>query len=278
MQMWLLLRRGVVSQWRNTQYNGMRFGIAFALPWILGSLYWGRGKERNSMVGLMDIMGVIFSGALFLPMTNLMMIMPQVMNERVVFYRERASGMYSPVVFAAVQSMSEMPFVFLESVLYVVIMYCTVQFEFTAAKALWFWLYIWFALLVCTFMGMGFMNLSPNMPAAIASCSGLVLLWNLFCGFLIYRRDIKPWYLWAYYGNPITYIIYGCIITQLGDVWDEQVELGEGLAMPVAAFVKENFDYDYGMRGWMVLILVGFVALLRIASYFGIIRLNFVNR
>jgi hypothetical protein len=46
MQLTLLLRRGLVSQWRNSPYNGMRFGIAFALAWILGSLYWGRGADR----------------------------------------------------------------------------------------------------------------------------------------------------------------------------------------------------------------------------------------
>ncbi|GIL92378.1 hypothetical protein Vretifemale_19894, partial [Volvox reticuliferus] len=121
-------------------------------------------SRRNSIVGLMDIMGAIFSGVLFLPMTNLMMVMPQVMAERAVFYREKASGMYRPAVFAAAQGLAEMPFVFLESILYVVIMYCTIHFEFTSEKALWFWLYIWFALMICTFMGMGFMSMTPNMP------------------------------------------------------------------------------------------------------------------
>ncbi|GIL92366.1 hypothetical protein Vretifemale_19890 [Volvox reticuliferus] len=277
-QLWLVLHRALVSHCRNTTYNGMRFTIAFALAWILGSLYWGRGMKRNSIVGLMDIMGAIFSGVLFLPMTNLMMVMPQVMAERAVFYREKASGMYRPAVFAAAQGLAEMPFVFLESILYVVIMYCTIHFEFTSEKALWFWLYIWFALMICTFMGMGFMSMTPNMPAAIASGSALVLLWNLFCGFLIYRKDIKPWYLWAYYGNPITYIIYGCVTTQMGDVWDEHVDLGNGAAMPVAAYVRDTFNYEYSMRGWIVLILIGFMAVFRAATYLGITRFSYQSR
>ncbi|GIM17322.1 hypothetical protein Vretimale_19858, partial [Volvox reticuliferus] len=45
-QLWLVLHRALVSHCRNTTYNGMRFTIAFALAWILGSLYWGRGMKR----------------------------------------------------------------------------------------------------------------------------------------------------------------------------------------------------------------------------------------
>ncbi|EFJ46421.1 hypothetical protein VOLCADRAFT_93195 [Volvox carteri f. nagariensis] len=209
------------------------------------------GVPRSSLLGVLDIMGALFSTALFLAMTNCLTIMPVTMSERAVFYRERASGMYSSVVFAAAQGLAEFPYLFVQSVVYVIIVYCTTQFEFDSSKALWFWLFIWLNLLCFTYLGMGCMNLTPNMPACVAMTSFAVLLWMLFCGFLIYKDDIKPWWLWAYYFNPATYSIYGCIVTQLGDVTDEQIAIGQDKYMSVADFVDTTFGYKW-VLGWGV--------------------------
>ncbi|PNH11224.1 Pleiotropic drug resistance protein 6, partial [Tetrabaena socialis] len=232
----------------------------------------------DTVLGVMDVMGVMFTSTLFLSMTNLLMVMPVVAADRSVYYRERASGMYHAAAFAWAQGVAELPFLFVQSVVYVVIVYCTVHFEFTAAKMMWFWLYLWLDLMLFTFMGVAAMNIAPNMPAATAGCSFLILLWNLFCGFLIYRRDIKPWYLWAYYFNPPTYIIYGCVTTQMGDLTDTLIDTGEGVMTSVAQYVADTFDYDYNMRGWIVLILVGFIFACRGLAYFGLMRLNFQRR
>ena len=62
-----------------------------------------------------------------------------VASDRAVFYRERSSGMYGSLVFAAAQGFAEAPFLFVQSVVYVCIVYSTTQFEFDSAKAMWFW-------------------------------------------------------------------------------------------------------------------------------------------
>lgn len=40
-------------------------------------------------------------------------------------------------------------------------------------------------------------------------------------------QQIRDWWIWAYYFNPATYTIYGCVVTQLGDVTDEYIQVGE---------------------------------------------------
>ena len=45
---------------------------------------------------------------------------------------------------------------------------------------------------------------------------------------MIYRSEIKDWWVWAYYWNPATYVLYGTITTQLGDVTDEYLQLSPG--------------------------------------------------
>ncbi|GIL67171.1 hypothetical protein Vafri_20606 [Volvox africanus] len=277
-QLYLLVQRFLISYWRNPAYNLLRLVVTVLLGLALGTLYWDRGMKRSTLLGVLDIMGALFTTSLFLAMTNCLVVMPVVMSERAVFYRERASGMYSSVVFAMAQGLAEFPYLFVQSVVYVIIVYCTTQYEFDSAKALWFWLFIWLNLLCFTYLGMGCMNLAPNMPACVAMSSFAVLLWNLFCGFLIYREDIKPWWLWAYYFNPATYSIYGCIVTQLGDVTDELIDVGGGKLMSVADFVETTFSYQYDMRGWLVLIMISFIVLFRSFSYIGLSFLNFQVR
>lgn len=45
----------------------------------------------------------------------------------------------APVTATARQGIAELPFLFVESILYVVVVYCMVHFEFNSIKALWFW-------------------------------------------------------------------------------------------------------------------------------------------
>lgn len=80
-------------------------------------------------------------------------VMPVVAADRAVYYREKASGMYGGAVFAAAQAIAELPFLFMQSVLFVVIVYTTVHFEFNSAKAMWFWLYMWLQTMFFTFFG-----------------------------------------------------------------------------------------------------------------------------
>ncbi|KAG2454171.1 hypothetical protein HYH02_001206 [Chlamydomonas schloesseri] len=277
-QLGLVARRNLTSQMRNVEYNGMRFATAFVLAWVLGSLYWDRGTKTGTLVGVMDILGVLFASSLFLPLNNMLLVMPVVAADRAVYYREKASGMYGGAVFAAAQAIAEMPFLFVQSVLFVVIVYTTVHFEFNSAKAMWFWLYMWLETMFFTFFGIAAMNLAPVMPTAIAGSSGLIMLWNLFCGFLISRPNMKPWYLWAYYANPPTWTIYGTAVTQLGDLTDTFIQLPGGETTSVANYIKGAFSYDYDMRGWIVLIMIGFIVACRVAAYYGLIRLNFQKR
>ena len=46
----------------------------------------------------------------------------------------------------------------------------------------------------------------------------------------------------------------------------------------VAEYVNTKFGFDYGMRGWVVLILVAFILVFRLASITALQKLNFQKR
>ncbi|KXZ48202.1 hypothetical protein GPECTOR_29g109 [Gonium pectorale] len=274
----VLMRRALVSYWRNPPYNVLRFLVTLGMGIMFGTLYWDRGNKRTSLLGVLDIMGALYSTTVFMGISNCLTILPVVNSDRAVFYRERASGMFHVIPYVLSQGLAEMPYIAAQSILYSIIVYFTIQFEFTAVKYCWFLLFFWLNLMAFTFFGVAVMSLLPAVPLATSGAAFFLLLWNLYCGFLVYKRDIKPWWIWAYYFNPATYTIYGVVTTQLGDAHDQTIALGPDMEVSVAGFTRDMFDYKYEMRGWLVLIMVGFVVGFRAIACMGLSFLNFQKR
>lgn len=63
------------------------------------------------MLGLLNIMGALYSTTVFMGISNCLTILPVVNSDRAVFYRERASGMYHVMGAVLSQGMAEMPYI-----------------------------------------------------------------------------------------------------------------------------------------------------------------------
>ena len=55
------------------------------------------------MVSVLNIMGALYSATIFVGVSNLMMVMSVIYDERVVYYREKSAGMYSPLPYSVAQ-------------------------------------------------------------------------------------------------------------------------------------------------------------------------------
>lgn len=85
------------------------------------------------------------------------------------------------------QVMIEIPYVFLQTLIYGVIVYGMIQFEWTAIKFFWYLFFMFFTLLYFTFYGMMGVAFTPNHNIASIVSSCFLLIWNLFSGFIIPR-------------------------------------------------------------------------------------------
>lgn len=81
--------------------------------------------------------------------------------------------------------MIELPYSFIQTILYGVIVYTMLGFEWTVAKFLWYLFFIYFTLLYFTFYGMMTVAVTPNHNIAAIVSSAFYGLWNLFSGFII---------------------------------------------------------------------------------------------
>lgn len=85
------------------------------------------------------------------------------------------------------QVVMEIPYVFVQTTYYTLIVYAMMSFQWTAAKFFWFFFISYFSFLYFTFYGMMTVSISPNHEVAAIFAAAFYSLFNLFSGFFIPR-------------------------------------------------------------------------------------------
>ena len=104
-----LMTRALQELWRTPSYSLMRWLILLFFSVIIGTTFLRQtitnAAAIQSRVGAFNLT-LILAGNF-----NASTIIPFIVGHRAVFYREKASNMYSPFLFAVAQQLSEDPFV-----------------------------------------------------------------------------------------------------------------------------------------------------------------------
>uniref|UniRef100_A0A0E0M013 ABC transporter domain-containing protein n=1 Tax=Oryza punctata TaxID=4537 RepID=A0A0E0M013_ORYPU len=88
------------SYWRNPRYIVVKHFFTIIVAFLFGTMFWGIGRKRQDKQALFSAMGSMYSTCLTMGVQNSSSVQPIVSVERIVFYRERASHMYSPLPYA----------------------------------------------------------------------------------------------------------------------------------------------------------------------------------
>ncbi|KAL7112063.1 hypothetical protein ACP275_05G129600 [Erythranthe tilingii] len=261
------------SYWRNPPYTAVRFVFTTFIAIVFGTIFWDLGSKWKTQQDLSNAMGSMYTSILFLGFQYGSTVQPVVAIERTVFYRERAAGMYSALPYAFSQFLIEIPYVFVQSLIYGVIVYSMMGFDWTAEKFFWFIYFMFFSLLYFVLYGMMTVAVTPNHNIAAIISSFFYSLWNLFSGFIIPRPRIPIWWRWYYWATPLSYTLYGLLVSQFGQV-QEQMDSGE----TVENFLKNYYGFEYDMLGMVAGILLGFVVLFTFIFAYSIRAFNFQRR
>ncbi|KAL1818654.1 hypothetical protein ACET3Z_013523 [Daucus carota] len=262
------------SYWRNPPYTAARFFFTTSIALLFGTMFWDLGNKRRVRQDLFNSMGCMYSAVTFIGIQNASSVQPVVAVEKTVFYRERAAGMYSSMAYALAQVLVEIPYIFVQTVVYGVIVYSMIGFEWTAAKFFWYIFFMFVTLLYYTFFGMMTVAVAPN-PSIASIVSGLFFgLWNLFAGFIVPRTRIPIWWRWYYWANPVAWTLYGLLASQYGDVKD----VLEDEHVSVAEFLQTYFGYQHDFIGVSAAVVSGFTLVFAFVFALSTRVLNFQNR
>ncbi|XP_015083790.1 pleiotropic drug resistance protein 1-like [Solanum pennellii] len=261
------------SYWRNPPYTAVRLMFTFFIALMFGTIFWDLGSKRRRQQDILNAIGSMYAAVLFLGVQNATSVQPVVAIERTVFYRERAAGMYSALPYAFGQIMIELPYIFIQTIIYGVIVYAMIGFEWTVAKFFWYLFFMYFTLLYFTLYGMMTVAVTPNHSIAAIISSAFYAVWNLFSGFIVPKTRMPVWWRWYFYICPISWTLYGLVASQFGDLQDK-LETKE----TVEEFIESFFDFKYDFVGYVAVILVGIsVGFLFIFAY-SIKAFNFQKR
>mmetsp|Transcript_17709 Transcript_17709/g.49550 ORF Transcript_17709/g.49550 Transcript_17709/m.49550 type:complete len:1558 (-) Transcript_17709:317-4990(-) len=268
--------------WRAPSYNLTRLVLAVVYAGLFGSLYWQAGNiplqmEKNggvlSYTVVTNILGISYSGCMFLGLGNLITAIPIVSLGRSVFYRERAVSMYGVLPYAISSAAIEIPYIIFQVLLFVPIMYGLVGFEFSNARFA-YWIVMYICSLSCfTFFGQLLVYITPSPMLAQILSGAFNFFWNIFSGFSLPYDQMPVYLAWINRISPTTWVIYGLVTSQLGDN-DTPMDL-YGQTVLVSDFLENVFSYYYDFRWYCILIVAAFAIGFMLVSSLALMKLNF---
>ncbi|KAG0452467.1 hypothetical protein HPP92_025131 [Vanilla planifolia] len=244
------------SYWRNPQYNAIRFFSTVVNGLLFGTMFWHKGRKTEKQQDLFNLMGVIYASVFFLGASNANSVQPVVAIERTVFYRERATGMYSSLAYAIAQLSIEIIYIAVQSFVYTILLFSMIDFGWTAEK---------------------FLCDNPKLPSCWHSFILLLQLLNLFCGFALPRKLMPVWWRWMFWASPVSWTIYGLFVSQFGDL-DNMVQIpGEG-SLDMKTFLNLKLGYQHDFLGYVALAHVAFILVFTFVFAYSIKFFNFQKR
>nr|XP_023870372.1 pleiotropic drug resistance protein 1-like isoform X4 [Quercus suber] len=262
-----------LSYWRNPPYSAVRLLFTTFIALMFGTIFWDLGSKRRNRQDLFNAMGSIYAAVLFIGVQNASSVQPVVAIERTVFYRERAAGMYSALPYAFGQVFIELPYIFVQTVIYGIIVYAMIGFDWTVSKFFWYIFFMYFTFLYFTFYGMMTVAVTPNHNIAAIISSAFYAIWNLFSGFIVPRTRMPIWWRWYYWACPVSWTLYGLIASQFGDIKDT-FDSGE----TVEDFLRSYFGYRNDFVGIVAIVIVGISVLFAFTFAYSIKAFNFQKR
>ncbi|KAL5222637.1 hypothetical protein ABZP36_027350 [Zizania latifolia] len=265
------------SYWKNPPYNAMRYLMTLLNGLVFGTVFWQKGKNLSSQQDLFNLLGATYAATFFLGAANCITVQPVVSIERAVFYRERAAGMYSSLSYAFAQACVEVIYNIIQGILYTVIIYSMIGYDWKVDKFFYFMFFIVASFNYFTLFGMMLVACTPSALLANILISFALPLWNLFAGFLVVRPAIPVWWRWYYWANPVSWTIYGVVASQFGEN-DSSLSIPGGNPTSVKQFLDDNLGIRHGFLGYVVLAHFGYIVAFFFVFGYSIKFLNFQKR
>ncbi|KAF2499776.1 hypothetical protein BU16DRAFT_480695 [Lophium mytilinum] len=199
--------------WGDKTTLATKFFIIISNALIVGSLFYG---EPLDTAGAFTRGGACFFSILFLGWLQLSELMKAV-SGRAVVKRHHDYAFYRPSAASIARVVQDFPLLFIQVVIFCLIMYFMTGLDVTASKFFIYVLFVYTTTICITSLYRMFAAVSPTIDDAVRF-SGLALnLLIVFTGYVIPKQQLISqyiWFGWLYYVNPISYAFEGVITNE----------------------------------------------------------------
>lgn len=209
-QFWLLLKRNLLESVRNVSIVWAKLATSFAIALIMGSTFF---QLKSSQSDIQDRIN-----ALFFVMVHMVLsaytALPQLIDERLLFNRERSSGAYGTFVYLAANTVSQLPVTILNALCFGTVAYYMVGLQPSISHFAFFMLLLVLVGVVGESLCATVSAAAPSLTVANAVTSGILAVFILFNGFCVRPSNIKIIWKWAYWGSFFQYAFSAAMINE----------------------------------------------------------------
>ncbi|KAJ2826531.1 ATP-binding cassette transporter snq2 [Coemansia erecta] len=197
-----LFRREAAIMWGNRYATVFKFTYLLVFGGLVGALF---EQLPETTDGAFLRAGVLFFSLLFSSLTA-QAELPAAVTGRLVTYKQKSLSMFHPGVLAFVQTVADIPYITISTLLFSIILYFASGLSSTAGQFFAFVLFLLAGCLCLTALFRLIGNASPNLDIG-HTASGVILLFSiLLTGYLQPPNKTGWWFRWIYWGlNPLAY-------------------------------------------------------------------------
>ncbi|KAH9254741.1 hypothetical protein BASA81_007292 [Batrachochytrium salamandrivorans] len=304
-QLWHLLVRNFTTYYRAPEFSLNRICVVMLFTALFAGFYYD-----SKMANVADVEGrivLIFFFSSMSSLYSLYTLVPFAMSRRALYYRERASFTYSVAAYNWAEGLVEIPYILIQIAFTVPLIYYLTSLPYDDwERPIYFASMIFMLLVLMTSLAFFMTSLFSDPLAAQLASIGVLLTLMVFCGIMVPRQDLPKPYVPMYYVSFFKYSSEGLLTTQFHGLDDticipagKAVTTGvlkklgvctydgssslkkiSGIQIQAADFVLNDFakDYSYDDRYFDMLILLVWVFVLRLLTYFITLYVNHNRR
>ncbi|OJD36675.1 abc transporter [Diplodia corticola] len=267
-----LTHRSLIKSYRDVIAYGIRIAMYMGLAILMGTVWLRLDPDQKNIQAFIN---AIFFGGAFMSFMAVAYI-PSFLEDRALFTKERANGLYGPTAFQLANFTTGVPFLFAITLLFSLPSYWLSNFR-PAAAGFWNWvLWLFLDLLAAESLVVLVAAVAPVFVVALAATAFANGLWMSVGGFMVAPRDLNVfWRYWAHYVDYQSYVFQGMMVNEFAE---RTYACGEGCRCMYASELEERceiagtavlraYGYATDRKGEWVGILVAIVVAYRLLGW-----------
>jgi len=205
---------------------------------------------------------------------------PAFLEDRAMFVKERANGLYGPAAFLLSNFLTGLPFLFLISVLFSTVAYWLMNMNPTGPAFLTWTMWLFLDLLAAESLVVLLASLFPNFVVALALIAFANGLWMSVGGFLVSMPVLNAFWKYGFhYIDYQAYVFQGMMVNEFGGRAYACGQTAGGSCQCLypselqaqckisGSAVLDNYGYSTGKEEEWVGILLGIIAVYRVLAW-----------
>jgi len=214
-QLSVLSERSRFHFYRNPSYTGLKLLMGVIVAVIVASFSVRKGWESGDYVR--SKVDLIFMGIACLFSVGVITVIPVAVEARAVFYREKACTMYTPWAYTTSTMIAELPYIWLQTTLFVVPFYFILGLNNNVSDFFWFYFTCGLFNMMGIYVGDFAAALLPTTQLATIIGIGVFACIMLFSGYTMSPDAMPSFWTFMYYLMPGQYVMSTVVHTQVGN-------------------------------------------------------------